>query len=216
MSELALHSLVSLTNQPGSFSAPTVQASFAYLIPQPKVFVRFDLAALTSRKSQVCIDMKQLDKASLRAAGIEVAHTKYHLKKEAYAIMISRDRRHMVYCNVNERVVVSSEADLFSEENQEVHTESKGMFSITCSGASLSKDRELFAVGDFIGHLKVYKRIEGRFEIYSEAQIINQVRYLHFHDYHNEILLIGTISGPVYVWNLRDPRSSPIFLFNLA
>ena len=77
------------------------------------------------------------------------------------------------------------------------------MFSITCSGASLSKNKDLYAVGDFVGHIKVFKsESPTSTHILHEGHIPDQVRYLHFHDYHNAILFIGTISGAVYVWNV--------------
>lgn len=78
----------------------------------------------------------------------------------------------MVFCNVNERVVIKSKEagqSLFSEEIKDIETISQGMFSITCSGASLSKNKDLFAVGDFTGHLKVFKTVGGKFELLQEG-----------------------------------------------
>lgn len=42
----------------------------------------------------------------------------------------------------------------------------------------------------------------------SEANIGEAVRYLHFHDYHNDLLLIGTFSGNVFAWNNSSKSGS--------
>lgn len=71
-------------------------------------------------------------------------------------------------CNVNERVILkavsgtsqSSEGqNVLTSEKIEEHTEN--MFGITCSGATLSKDRDLMAIGDFTGNVKVFRRETG-------------------------------------------------------
>jgi len=59
------------------------------------------------------------------------------------------------------------------------------MFSITCSGASLSKNKDIYAVGDFVGNIKIFHSHGSSSKIIKEAQIPDQVRYIHFHDYHN-------------------------------
>lgn len=74
------------------------------------------------------------------------------------------------------------------------------MFNITCSGSSISKNKDLIAVGDFTGNIKVFHPSKDH-EIIAEGTIQDSVRYLHFHDYHNNILFIGAFSGAVYVWN---------------
>jgi WD40 repeat protein len=76
------------------------------------------------------------------------------------------------------------------------------MFNITCSGASLSKNKDLFAVGDFTGSVKIFSD-HSHTNLLKETMIADQVRYLHFHDYHNDVLLIATFSGNVYVWNTK-------------
>jgi hypothetical protein len=78
------------------------------------------------------------------------------------------------------------------------------MFNITCSGAALSKDKDLVAVGDFTGNVKVFSALDSRTKILAEGSIPDQIRYLHFHDYHNEILLIATFSGAIYTWNVKS------------
>ena len=46
------------------------------------------------------------------------------------------------------------------------------MFNITCSGATLSKNKDFFAVGDFTGHIKVFKAEDPRrASVFLEAQI---------------------------------------------
>jgi len=46
------------------------------------------------------------------------------------------------------------------------------MFNITCSGATLSKNKDFFAVGDFTGHLKVFKAEDLlKTSVFLEAQI---------------------------------------------
>ena len=76
------------------------------------------------------------------------------------------------------------------------------MFNITCSGASLSKNKDLYAVGDFTGSVKIFTD-HTQTNLLKEAMIPDQVRYLHFHDYHNDVLFIATFSGNVYVWNVK-------------
>ncbi len=52
----------------------------------------------------------------MNALGVEMIQTKYFLKKDAYAIMVSRDTKRMLFCNTNERIVISSEeSSLFSD-----------------------------------------------------------------------------------------------------
>jgi hypothetical protein len=71
--------------------------------------------------------------------------------------MLSKDTKAMVFCNVNEKVVLSTpETTLLSDKLTSVNEHSHGMFNITCSGASLSKDKDLYAVGDFTGHIKLF------------------------------------------------------------
>jgi len=74
------------------------------------------------------------------------------------------------------------------------------MFHITCCGASISKDQDMIAIGDFGGNLKVMEPKTGL--TMFETNIQESIRYLHFHDFHNNVLLIGTFSGNVFVWNL--------------
>ena len=46
------------------------------------------------------------------------------------------------------------------------------MFNITCSGASMSKNKDLYAVGDFIGHIKLFKLDKGStLQVMKEGQI---------------------------------------------
>ena len=46
------------------------------------------------------------------------------------------------------------------------------MFNITCSGATLSKKKDYFAVGDFTGHIKVFKAEDAdRNSVFLESQI---------------------------------------------
>jgi hypothetical protein len=42
----------------------------------------------------------------IRETGIDLVQTKYFLKKDSYAIMLSKDSKSMVFCNVNERVLL--------------------------------------------------------------------------------------------------------------
>lgn len=84
------------------------------------------------------------------------------------------------------------------------------MFNITCSGASLSKNKDIFAVGDFSGNVKLFSD-HSKTKLIKEALIPDQVRYLHFHDYYNPVLFIGTFSGNVYVWNtLSSNEPTPL------
>lgn len=52
----------------------------------------------------------------------------------------------------------------------------------------------------------------------AEVHINDQIRYLHFHDYYNSILFIGTFSGTVYSWSHVGihPESKPKKLVNLS
>ncbi len=138
--------------------------------------------------------------------GIDLVQTKYFLKKDSYAIMLSKDMKSMVFCNVNERVLLQAEESLFSDSLTQVKEVTHGMFNITCSGASLSKDKDIFAVGDFTGNVKLFTD-QSKTKLLKEALIPDQVRYLHFHDYHNQVLFIATFSGNVYVWNVLSTDS---------
>ena len=111
----------------------------------------------------------------------------------------------MVFCNVNERVLLQAEESLYSDTLTLVKEHSLGMFNITCSGASLSKNKDLYAVGDFTGSVKIFSD-HSHTTLLKEAVIPDQVRYLHFHDYHNDVLLIASFSGNVYVWNTRTQQ----------
>lgn len=57
----------------------------------------------------------------------------------------------------------------------------------------------MVAIGDFSGNIKVYNPTNG--VVIADTNIGESVRYLHFHDYSNHILLIGTFSGNLFVWN---------------
>ena len=109
MTNLDNLSKLTFVNNPGSLSAPAIQTGFGYLIPQSKLFIRLDFAKLL--QADCVLDLKNLSAEVLdqaRAQGVEVIQTKYFLKKDAYAIMFSRDIKRMLLCNVNERIVVST------------------------------------------------------------------------------------------------------------
>lgn len=90
-------------------------------------------------------------------------------------------------CNVNERILITTKnqgEQLLSKEVSNVHEHSNGMFSITCSGASLSKNGDLVAIGDFSGNIKIFNAKASKTTLIKETSILpDQVRYLHFHDY---------------------------------
>ena len=154
--------------------------------------------------------------------------TKYFLRKDCYSLIVTRNDSHVLMCLVNERFILkalpntaaSSQSEqmakpsILTSEKVEEHSES--MFNLTCSGASLSKDKDLMAVGDFTGKVKIFLKDSGK--QVAETQVLDSVRYLHFHDYHNNVLLIATISGAVFVWNnagVAGSTSQPTLLINL-
>jgi WD40 repeat protein len=108
---------------------------------------------------------------------------------------------------VNERIVLSSinGESLISNTLNKIEEQSHSMFHITCCGASISKDAKIVAIGDFSGTIKLFDTLTGK--EYGSGNIGESVRYLHFHDYQNEILLIGTFSGNLFVWNNVQPDS---------
>jgi hypothetical protein len=92
-------------NNSGSLSAPSIQSGFGYVIPQSKIFIRIDFTKISPVREH-SIDVKNITSEKIEEAknlGIEIVQTKYFLKKDAYAIMISKDIKKMMYCNVNER-----------------------------------------------------------------------------------------------------------------
>ena len=71
---------------------------------------------------------------------------------------------------------------------------------MTCTGSSISADGTLLAIGDFTGEIKVF--CSKTHKLLQQAHLlVDQIRYLHFHDSHNNVLLIGTFSGNVYSWS---------------
>ena len=64
----------------------------------------------------------------------------------------------MILFNVNERVTLSTKCNnpLFSEEIASVDEHSLGMFDISCTGSSVSKDQDMIAIGDYSGNLKIF------------------------------------------------------------
>lgn len=128
------------------------------------------------------------------------------MKKDCYAMLLSRSLRHFVFCNVSERVVMSvksADLTLLSPEHPEVEETSVGMFNLTCTGASLSKNQDLLAVSDFTGTIRLFCGLSTTTKLLKESNLPDQIRYMHFHDFHNHVLLIGTFSGAVYVWNIH-------------
>lgn len=178
------------------------------MIPQGRVLVKIDMLKAVLSKSEIIIDMKNLagfDNGEDN--GVEILHTKYFLKKDCYAMIFNQAYTKCIVCNVNERVIIQSKnhsgESLLSPTLSEIEEASIGMFDITCSGASISKNKDLVAVGDFTGNVKVYCAKSEKTILIKEGAVPDQVRYIHFHDYHNDVLLIATFSGAVYVWNPR-------------
>jgi hypothetical protein len=82
------------------------------------VFIRIDFSKLLIESKEHVIDMKGINAELLegiKAHGVDIIQTKYFLKKDAYAIMMSRDMKRMLLCNVNERCVISADHSLFSD-----------------------------------------------------------------------------------------------------
>jgi WD40 repeat protein len=127
--------------------------------------------------------------------------TQYFLKKDFYSFIIAKRHHKIIMCNVNERILISNPTgeSLISKDVNRVDEHSEGMFSITCCGASVSLKKDMVAVGDFSGNIKIYNPMNG--SLLCDTNIGESVRYLHFHDYCNHILFIGTFSGNLFVWN---------------
>ena len=109
------------------------------------------------------IDVKNYSEANHRCleAGVEIIQTKFSLKKDGYAMIINRKFNKMLICNGSERVVLSTQDGLpiFHESLTKVDEQSHCIFSITCSGSSISKNKDLIAVGDFLGNIRIYSAI---------------------------------------------------------
>jgi len=108
MSDLTLVSKVTFSNHAGSLSPPFTQSGIGYLIPAPKHFMKIDYSKFLATPKTLEIDIKnfQPHMEKIREAGVDLVQTKYFLKKDSYAIMLSKDSKSMVFCNVNERVLL--------------------------------------------------------------------------------------------------------------
>jgi hypothetical protein len=120
--------------------------------------MKIDFTKFLSNPQVLEIDIKNFkpNLEKIREAGVDLIQTKYFLKKDSYAIMLSKDSKHMIFCNVNERLLLQAEESLYSETLTQVKETTQGMFNITCSGATLSKNKDIFAVGDFTGNVKLF------------------------------------------------------------
>ena len=69
--------------------------------------MRINFAKFCSDAGKECeIDIKNLTSEKIeeiKGQGVDLIQTKYFLKKDAYAIMVSRDTKRMLFCNTNER-----------------------------------------------------------------------------------------------------------------
>ena len=72
-------------------------------------------------------------------------------------MIINKQLNKMIICNVNERIVLSTQDTLLTQEQIRVEENTVGMFNITCSGATLSMDKKFIAIGDFTGNIKVFE-----------------------------------------------------------
>lgn len=90
------------------------------------------------------IDIKHVDNNTdtNKLNGIEFIKTQYYFKKDFYSFAFSKNMHRMLMCNVNERIILSSQLNLslLSDKQTKVEEHSENMFHITCCGASLSKD----------------------------------------------------------------------------
>lgn len=199
-------SVVNFVNLTGVLGVPFTQGLHGYVIPQARVLLKLDLAALVASPQSINIDVKNYQAARDAHKEIEIIQTQYFLKKDAYSMIVNKSLTTLLSCNVNEVLHLQSEVPLFANTTTQAQVKEStiGQFNITCSGASLSKNRDVLAVGDFTGNVKLFSATE-KTHVLNEVCIDGeQIRYLHFHDYHNDILLIGTIGGRVYVWNTKS------------
>jgi len=77
------------------------------------------------------------------------------------------------------------------------------MFGITCCGASISKDLKLSIVGDFFGNIRVFTNTKNP-EVLCTFNIGDSSRYVHFHDYINNMAFVGCFSGNLNVLKLSE------------
>ena len=116
------------------------------------------------------IDIKNVMEVMYKDMGVDIIQTKYFLKKDCYSFIINRQLTTIMMCMVNQRIILSSKDTIVTDQNINIEEISHGMFNITCSGAALSKDKDLVAIGDFTGHIKVFSTQQNH-EVVAETTI---------------------------------------------
>ncbi|CDW77113.1 wd40 repeat-containing protein [Stylonychia lemnae] len=217
--------IITYINLPGNPASPCIQNGIGFQLVQNKLILRIDLQnCLRSRdiaSSHIELDVKVPQSIKQQLAngniGLEIFQTSFYIKKDCYSMIINKSFTKLMLCLVNEigyYTLNQSQKTLFTEEPFKLEEQVHGMFSITCCGSSLSKNKDLIAVGDYLGKIHIY--CSKTQKILHQAQIDDQIRYMHFHDYHNEILLIATFSGAIYVWNnIGRENNNPKRILNL-